>query len=127
MTLELYDRMKWLAEYEVPKKVYKKDKSHRQGWTTKQIIQDIARRSSIPVGQISAQFGTVKHSRFETTGSVLDSLHKILKAHKTKVAANVKKNSNGKRKVAKTRSIIHTRDGKLNILTILDPAKNAAN
>lgn len=125
MTLELYDRMKWLAEYDVPKKVYKKDKSHRQGWTTKQIIQDIARRSSIPVGVISAQFGTIKHSRFETTGSVLDSLHKILKAHKTKVDANIKKNSNGKRKAAKTRSIIHTRDGKLNISTILDPAKSA--
>lgn len=122
MTLELYDRMKWLAEYDVPKKVYKKDKAHRQGWTTRQILVDIARRANIPIGAISTSYNTTKHTRFETVGSVLDSIHKVLKAHKTKTDAKLKKGT----KPAKTRSIIHCRDGKLNISTIKDPATVAA-
>jgi cellobiose-specific phosphotransferase system component IIA len=122
MQLELYDRMKWLAEYDVPKKVYRADRAHRQGWTTRQIIVDIARSAGIPVGEISTGFNSQRFKRFETTGSVFDSLQKILKAHKTKTDAVYKK---AKKKPAKTKTIIHARDGKLNVITVRDPAKQA--
>lgn len=123
MTLELFDRMKWIAEYDVPKKVYKKDKAHKQGWTTRQIIMDIARRANLPVGEISNTFNLTKHTRFETTGSIYDSLTKVIKAHKTKI--DKKQKEAGRSKPTKVRTIIHTRDGKLNILTLKDPASHA--
>lgn len=123
MTLELFDRMKWIAEYDVPKHVYKKDKAHKQGWTTRQIIVDIARRANLPVGEISNTFNLTKHTRFETTGSIYDALQKVLKLHKTKV--DKKQKEAGRSKPTKVRTIIHARDGKLNILTLKDPASVA--
>jgi hypothetical protein len=123
MVLELFDRMKWIAEYDVPKKVYKKDKAHKQGWTTRQILQDIARRANIPLGEISTTFNATKHTRFETTGSVFDSIQKVLKIHRTKIDKKIKDAKRGK--PTKLRFIIHCRDGKLNIITLKDPATYA--
>lgn len=123
MQLELFDRMKWIAEYDVPKKVYKKDKAHKQGWTTRQILVDIARRANIPIGEISTTFNLTKHTRFETTGSVFDSIQKVLKAHRTKLDKKIKDKKRGK--PTKVRFIVHCRDGKLNIITLKDPASQA--
>lgn len=123
MVIELFDRMKWIAEYEIPQKVYKKDKAHKQGWTTRQILVDIARRANIPIGEISTTFNSTKHTRFETVGSVFDGIQKLLKLHRTKVDKKIKDAKRGK--PAKLRFIVHCRDGKLNILTVKDPASQA--
>lgn len=109
LNLTCYDRMYWLSQYEVPGKVYKKDKAHKHGWTARQIILDLAKRAKIPLGEIGIKGGP-PFKRFESSGSFLESVTSVLAKHKTKTGR-------------KTKAIIHTRDGKLNIVMVKAPDK----
>lgn len=102
-----YERMYWLANNSAKKKVYKKDKAHKHGWAVKQIIKDICRNAGIPVGVIDIGANT-RIDRFETKGTVLQEIQNLLAKEKKKSGR-------------KAKPIIHTRDGKLNIIIPLDP------
>lgn len=101
MELTCYDRLYWLAQNDLTKKVYKSDKKKPNGWTASQIIRDIALQLKIPVGKIDATTKALK--RFEVKGKALDEIKRVL---------NEDKKATGRKKSY----VIHMRDGKLNVV-----------
>lgn len=101
MELTCFDRLYWLAQNDLTKKVYKSDSKKPNGWTASQIIRDIALQLKVPIGKIDPTTKAIK--RFETKGKALDEIKRAL---------NEDKKLTGRKKSY----VIHMRDGKLNVV-----------